>query len=129
MDLPRGFENIYGEWEGELRPVPVTRLDASIHDQPHYTEDLFRHAQVIFGERGMGKHCAYSDRLMQWDYEAHKRAWEYANENCRRSTGRWYQEYLRAYYNNEGIEVTCIMSGHNLSNGYPYQFIEWKGGI
>ena len=87
---------------------------------PHYTNSHFKHARTIWGEEKKGIGYNYSDRLVEWDYEASKKAVEIANKKAKQQTAKWAQEYLSAYHGKK-VKLYHIMAGHNWSNGYPYR--------
>jgi hypothetical protein len=100
--------------------------NAILHDQPHYTDSRFANAQVIYDTGESGKNGAYSDRMVEWDYDKHKKAWEAAyNSGIAKHTARYYEEYLSVYYDKK-IKITKIYAGYNVATGYPYQYFEWN---
>jgi len=92
---------------------------------PHYSNELFKKAQLVFGEKCETDSCAYSDRLEQWDYDKARMAREIANSTCTQNTGLWVEKYLSEYFN-RSVEIKYIMAGFNISNGYEYQFFAWN---
>lgn len=97
-----------------------------LNTQPRYTDDRFKEAQTVFGKKGKGLDYVYSDRLWQWDYDKSEEATKIANANDLKSrTCLWYECYLSAYLDKE-IEIKHILSGVNVSNGYPYYVLGYK---
>ena len=111
--------SMYGSFG--IRGIP-TQDNAKLHDQPHYTEEYYKEARIIFGSKEDGLSWVYSDRLEEQAFQKARNAQEYARENCTASVGtaRYYKMYLEEYFGRK-LELPCIMAGANVSNGYPYQ--------
>lgn len=87
---------------------------------PHYTDERFRHGQLIWGrDDAKDIHWNYSDRLSQWDYQKNQNSWNAAKELYEPGTARFYQEYL-SNYEGKPVELIGIVSGWNWFNGYSY---------
>jgi hypothetical protein len=112
----RGFSG-RGFWPG----VPVTQdLDVVLPYASH-RDDRFKEPQVVFGEERDGLSWDYSDRLWQWDHEKCKRSSEAAKESgAKPRTARFALVMLQYYYDDPNLELVCIMTGFNPSNGYDY---------
>ena len=84
--------------------------DEVLHNtDPHYTDERFGHAQVIFGRDAKGLEYVYSDRLYEWDYHKAERAVQVANASeAKPRTCRWYEIYLSAYFE-KPIKIGCII--------------------
>lgn len=123
--MVKRFGDPYGG--GDFVIEPPTNEDVQLNDNPHYSDPLFREAQTIFGAREEGLNYVYSDRLVQWDSKAHRRAEEIADSKVGRrvSTAKWYRVYLSEYYG-KPVELPHIMAGCNLASGYPYQVFGFR---
>ena len=86
-----------------------------------YSYDFF--VTHRFGENSEFNSMAYSDRLLQWD-------WDKFNECCRKvwnNHGQLFgdrkpkqiEQFLQIYYNNPKLKLVVIMEGCNVSSGYP----------
>lgn len=87
---------------------------------PHYTDDRWNTAQLIYGKEQRCTAVNYSDRLWQWDHEAAERA----GEACKaaklpNNTARWTEAWLSAYHG-KPVTLRYIMAGCNVSTGYAY---------
>lgn len=101
--------------------VPVTQNLDTVLPYAHYTDDRFKEAQVVFGSKQSGLSWDYSDRLQQWSYEKYEQACDAAKESgAKPRTARWALTMLRHYFDDQNLELGCIMTGFNLSNGYDY---------
>jgi len=84
---------------------------------PHYTDEHFRHARLIWG-RDEEVFWVYSDRLEgheRWDDAIHT-----ANAKHLERSPAWYQLFLQALYD-KPLTLVGIKSGWNWGNGYPYR--------
>lgn len=98
---------------------------------PHYRDMRWGYdARTVFGPdckpgAGIkGLSYVYSDRLEQWDNQKADRAWQAAiDSGATLKSADFIQAYLSAYYDRLLI-VDHILSGVNVSNGYPY----WVAG-
>ena len=108
------FKNYKPDYSTQARNVPL-------YTQPHYTEDDFKNAQLVFGnDQIVGLSWDYSDRLQEWNYQKNEDAWTKAKESgCVARSADFYQVYLSEYYN-KPIRLYAVMAGVNCSNGYPY---------
>lgn len=87
---------------------------------PHYSDERWRNAQLIYGTQGKTDEGAYSDRLWQWNYEAAKRASE-ATKGMGRTAAMW-EAWLSEYYQRP-VVVRYILGGVNWSTGYDYYYV------
>jgi hypothetical protein len=111
---------------GGYRPTAPTSMDAPLHDNPHYTDERYRHPQTIFGTKEDGLVYNYSDRIVQWDYAKAEQASKAATASgAAHHTARWYQAYLSAYYD-QTIELKHILAGWNWATGYAYQVFGYR---
>lgn len=85
---------------------------------PHYSDERWHTAQLIYGEKQHTTECNYSDRLWQWDREAAERA-SAACKDIRARTARHTEAWLSAYHNRP-VTLRYIMAGCNLATGYEY---------
>ena len=123
----------YEELCANMREIPLTtdRRGVPLALYPHYRDRRWGHdARTVFGpDRGpedgiKGLSYVYSDRLRQWDYQKADRAWQTAiDSGATPNSADFIQAYLSAYYDRPLI-VEHILSGVNVSNGYPY----WVAG-
>jgi len=87
---------------------------------PHYSDERWRDAQLIYGTQGKTDEGAYSDRLWQWNYEAAERA-SAATKGMSDSAARW-EKWLSEYYQRP-VVVRYILGGVNWSSGYNYYYV------
>jgi hypothetical protein len=120
------FDEIYNAVYGRMTAPNTADMDQTIHCNPHYTDDHYKHPQTIFGKEEKGLEYAYSDRLYQWDHIKEAEARNVANSSkAKRDTARWFQIYLTAYFGKPVI-LKHILAGVNWGNGYPYQVFGYK---
>lgn len=87
---------------------------------PHYSDERWNKAQLIYGRECKTDTCNYSDRLWEWDYAAAKRA----SETCKAAglqtrTARWVEAWLSAYHGRP-VVLRYILGGTNWATGYEY---------
>jgi len=67
--------------------------------------------------------ATYSDRLLQWDYDKYNRCcrevWKNERQSFSERNPKDIEKFLSLYFGKE-IELTVLMEGCNVSNGYPY---------
>src|SRR5689334_7504705 len=89
---------------------------------PHYSDERWREAHLIFGAKQKTNNSAYSDRLWEWNYEAAQRASETCKaQGLKPNTARWAEAWLSAYHN-KPVALRYIYAQVNWSNGYPVYF-------
>ena len=104
--------NMNVDWNGN----PIER---TTNEYP-YSYDAY----VVIKKSDEYKHVVYSDRLLQWNYDKH-------NMLCKKHFGNdgqyWndrsekqIEAFLRDYYEKPDLMLVGIMTGCNVSNGYPY---------
>lgn len=103
----------------------MNKEDYIMNYDPHYTNDYFRTARVVWGVDKKGLIWEYSDRLWEWDWDKAEAAAKKASESHQVRTAAWVEAYLSAYFEKE-VEIVCIQAGFNVSNGYPYQVFGFK---
>jgi hypothetical protein len=114
-------DSLYGSKRERKQLCATTDLDAHL-PYPHYSDSYWNEARLIFGRQQKTEQAAYSDRLMQWDYAAHDRAYEAMKESKTPiQTPRWHQEWLSAYHG-KPVALRYLMAGCNLATGYAYYF-------
>lgn len=95
---------------------------------PHYSDERFSNgrARTVFGrvpdgaEYIRGLEYVYDDRMRQWDYAKHERAWKEAETLALPNrSADLYEAYLSAYFG-EPVSLLHVLAGVNVSNGYPY---------
>lgn len=113
-----------------LRPsVPCTQdLDARMA-YAHYTDDRFKEAQVVYGRKEKDLSWDYSDRFYGWDYQKAKAAAEYAvSQGSHGRTARFSLLFLQYFFDDPNLELVCVMTGFNVSNGYDYYVYGYRRG-
>lgn len=91
----------------------------------HYSAPGATTERVVFGRHDDEQlHYAYDDHLMQWDYEKWKSSRESVELPAR--TPRYWQEVLRKFWDDPGLELGCIVTGVNQSNGFQYFAFGYK---
>ena len=104
--------SMYNDWNGK----PVKRTP----DKYRYSYDAY----VVSKKADEYQYAVYSDRLLQWDWDKHNRLCKkhFGNEGQywdNRSEEK-IEAFLRDYYENPELQLVGIMTGCNVSNGYPY---------
>lgn len=84
---------------------------------PHYTDERWNKAQLVFGSECKTQECSYSDRLYEWDYKAADKA-DDACKGMDRTVAR-IEKWLEVYHG-KPVNVRCVYAGVNRSSGYPY---------
>jgi hypothetical protein len=111
-------------WAIEERPmiaVQKRRKSKLKHDSPHYTDERFSSAQLIWGKEDGADFWVYSDRLWGWDYQKAQDAHKEAGQNHTIGSVNYYERMLQVFNDDDSIRMTGIMAGYNISNGYPYR--------
>ncbi len=63
----------------------------------------------------------YSDRIWQWDRTKAEQANEVAkNSGANPRSPRYYQEFLRAFYDKPNLELVCVQGGYNAATLYDF---------
>ena len=111
-------ESRYKDWDGN--PVKRTR------DEYRYSYDAY----VVSKKADKYEHAVYSDRLYQWDSKKHDKFCEkhFGNQG-QYWDGRGFKQieaFLRDYYNKPELELVGIMTGCNVSSGYPYWVFKYN---
>lgn len=125
-----GHDDIFGRLDGTFlprrAPAAPTNLDAAI-PYPHYSDDRWKQAQLVWGTEQRCTEVNYDDRLWQWDWDAGERARE-ATKGMDR-TARMYQQWLSAYHS-KPVVLRYVMAGCNWSSGYAYYVFgyDYEGG-
>lgn len=100
-------------------------LAHSHYSDPHYDGA----GAVIFGSEKKAVQWEYADRLRQWDREKDKAAWAAAKEkHGSNNTAARIETYLRHYFDDDKLELTCIKTGTQPFNGYPWYAYGFKPG-
>lgn len=93
---------------------------------PHYTNERFRHAQIVWGHEEEGLSVNYSDRLAGWDHAAHEAAWDKVKKSgIDGRTPQAIQNYLTEYHG-KPCELVFVMAGWNWATGYSYQVYGYR---
>jgi hypothetical protein len=104
--------------------VHTTRINAQL-EYPHYSNPKWKEARCLYQQDGLDKkrkpqQINYSDRLLEWDYDAHKRGCDAQKAaDINRRTAENFQVYLEAYHQCK-VDLLVIMGGCNVSSGYEY---------
>lgn len=83
-----------------------------------YTASDATKERVVFGKPDNKLTYNYDDRLAEWDYKKWKSSRE--NAESRVGTPRYWQEILRKYFDDPGLELGGIITAVNQSSGYQY---------
>lgn len=110
------FFAMYGGYIDENgNPVKKTKREYPYSYDPYVYWDSHKKKEKT--------HTVYSDRMWQWDYakynQASTKAFGSAKQILTGITGGQMQELLRAYYDNDKIELLLVVEYCNISNGYP----------
>jgi hypothetical protein len=84
---------------------------------PHYTNDYWNTARLIYGREQKCTEVNYSDRLWQWDSEAAERAGKAVKGMP--DTAARAEKWLSAYHG-KPVQLRYIMGGCNAATGYAY---------
>lgn len=104
-------------------PAYVATSPDQVLAYPHYSDERWREAQLIYGKKVKCDNGAYSDRLWEWDYEAAERGSAACKEaGLTNRTAHMWETWLSAYHERP-VTVRYIMGGSNWSTGYEYYFI------
>jgi len=102
----------YVDWEGE----PIERTP----DEYRYSYNAY----VLWKDKDDYKDVVYCDRMRQWDYKKYIMLTKkyFGNES-----DYWYgrerkeiQNFLREYMDKPDLILVGMMTGCNVSSGYPY---------
>lgn len=61
-------------------PIYVASSPDHVLAYPHYLDERWNEARLIYGKQCKTDECNYSDRLWQWNYEAAERAGQICKE-------------------------------------------------
>ena len=119
------------DFRGE-RPKPRPHVPQGITNaripnfSPHYTDDFFKHAQLIWGKKDV-PFWNYSDRIIEWYGQKARLAWAQAiDDGFPTQSSAHVQRYLAIVHEDDNLELIGIMAGHNLATGYPYQVFGYR---
>lgn len=84
----------------------------------HYRDSGATKERVVFGRPDDLLHYNYADRLASEDYQKWKNSKEISG--IASGTPRYWQEVLRKYWEDPGLELGCIITAVNQSNGFQY---------
>ena len=117
-------------------PIPGSLLS------PHYTNPQFKNSartvyadsscRVKSGEFGTefvdeASAYAYSDRILQWWPEREEGARKAAEESgLQQGSAARLEVYLRHMFDDPKLELLHILTGVNLSDGYPYRVYGYR---
>jgi hypothetical protein len=84
----------------------------------HYSAQDATTERVVFGQHDDQLKYTYDDRLMQWNYKK----WKSSRESVELPAGtpRYWQEVLRKFWDDPELELGCIITAVNQSNGFQY---------
>jgi hypothetical protein len=117
-----GFDWAYLVGERPDRWVdPQRRI--SKRESPYGYSEFFH-----WGGHGTTSGCeaVYSDRLWQWDYKKMKALCDALGKRFEQCSQSELSEFLSSYWG-KPVVATALAEGCNISNGYPY-FIMWYRG-
>jgi hypothetical protein len=89
----------------------------------HYSELGATKERVVFGQQDDCLIYNYDDRLAGWNYEKWKSSREKTTQEIDetlRGTPRYWQEVLRKFWDDQNLELGCIITAVNQSNGFQY---------
>jgi hypothetical protein len=91
----------------------------------HYSDSRWDKPQLVFAapdfRRDEDLQWEYDDRLQMWQYEKWLAGARSANEmDLPSHSAAWYQQVLRVYYDDQGLELRWIFKGVYRGNGYQY---------
>jgi hypothetical protein len=94
----------------------------------HYTEDLFRTAQTVFGRKAKHKGGGYdySDRYLQWDYDKWRVGEKIAQAQTKGDDPDFdvcsvrYYEVILSHFHGKPTIIYHVLAGFNVSDGYSY---------
>lgn len=73
--------------------------------------------------------CVYHDRMMSWNWdkfaEACHRVWGNGGQMFHNRHPKDIEKFLSLYFDKD-VELTLVMQGCNVSNGYPYWVFGYK---
>jgi hypothetical protein len=103
-------------------PAYIATSPDQVLAYPHYSDDRWRTAQLIYGRECRTTEGNYSDRMWEWDHKAAERA----SVACKAAvldlrTARGVEAWLAAYHQRP-VVLRYIMAGCNLATGYEYYF-------
>lgn len=124
----RILRTLFGSLDDYKPNVPQGLNDYIPNLHPHYTNERFKNAQLVWGSED-AKTWDYSDRIIEWyGTKTCHEAWEQAErEGFKRDTAGFIQRYLQIVYGNDNLRLIGIMAGFNWSNGYPYNVYGYGG--
>jgi len=103
----------------------ITANKESQLEHPHYTDPKWAKDLVIYRQSNLDNsivpsHINYSDRLIEWDYDAHERGRSAIKEfGTKFNSAKNIELYLSAYHESD-VNLYMIYGGVNQSNGFPY---------
>lgn len=120
------FDDEFGFFEEKFFNEPAIPVSHNM-DAPlmciNYTDNRFKPGAeyVIFGVKREKLEWIYSDRIWEWDRTRAEKANEVAQASgARIGSPRYYQEFLRAFYDKPNLELVCIMGGYNAYTMYAF---------
>lgn len=104
-------------WYERSAVRPAASSPSAVLPYPHYTDEYWNTARLIWGQECKTAECNYSDRLWQWNYEAAERAGQAVKGMP--DTAARAEKWLSAYHERPVI-LRYIMAGCNASSGFAY---------
>lgn len=114
----------------DLRDFATKAIDSKTQRLPscHYTQDLFRTAQTVFGRKTKHKSGGYdySDRYLEWDYDKWRAGEKLAQEEAESDKSKWeicsvgYYESVLSHFHGKPTMIYHVLTGFNVSNGYSF---------
>jgi len=84
----------------------------------HYTEPGAKNERVVFGQPSDDLEYHYDDRLASENYQKWKSSHQV--DEISKNTPRYWQEVLRKFCDDSGLELGCIITAVNQGNGFQY---------
>lgn len=116
----------FDEFGRLVRMYPTRDLDEQLVARMSIPGKEDYSTRTLFGEASAGLTYDHSDRLQQWDHEKYQKAIEHPPS--RPGCARFYQDMLRFYHDDPGLELKHVIEEYNVSNGYPYLVFGYKPG-
>ncbi len=84
---------------------------------PHYTDDYWNTARLVYGKEQRCQEVNYSNRFWQWDWDAADKAGKACKEM--EDTPARAEKWLSVYHG-KPVMLRYIMAGCNVATGYAY---------
>ena len=116
-----------------FRTLAPVDLEGNPVERTKRTHPYSYEAFVLFDFRKKGgpesNAGAYSDRMMQWDWNKHNnlllKHYGDQGQSWNRRDPDSIEAYLRDYFDKPELRLCYVLEGCNVSNGYPYWYFGW----